>query len=105
MDICQKPTNKEAVFNAVHYHSVPVGRLQAGVYTKNKTAKKLADCSYSCCLNKSCNSVFYHNKTCYLIQCNASWVGSCDPQNTDDPKFADTIYVTVRDVGMKFYLF
>ncbi|KAJ8322025.1 hypothetical protein KUTeg_000496 [Tegillarca granosa] len=98
VDICQKPTNKEAVFNAVHYHSVPFGRLQAGVYTKNNTAKKLSDCSYSCCLNKSCNSVFYHNKTCYLIQCNASWVGSCDPHSTDDPKFADTIYVTVRNV-------
>lgn len=102
-DICLQGTSPEDLTSALHPAALPRGGFQAGNYTKDSKATKLSTCILSCCGQDSCDAVFfYHNPaddsdTCYLIQCNRTYPGSCDPIQKESAT-NKTYFVTVRDV-------
>ncbi|KAL8578420.1 hypothetical protein ACOMHN_014919 [Nucella lapillus] len=72
----------------VHDHSMPLGGKQAGTYQKSSSSSLLPkvpeltdwiDCLVMCCEVDTCDVVFFFNDTCYLINCNASFVNGCLP--------------------------
>ncbi|XP_063407043.1 dyslexia-associated protein KIAA0319-like protein isoform X6 [Mytilus trossulus] len=104
VDICRKDTSTEELTSALHQGALPVGRFQAGNFSKDTKATKLSTCILSCCNQDDCDAVFFfHNPkidsvTCYLIQCNKTYSGSCDP-GPKDASTNKTYFVNVRDVA------
>ncbi|XP_076083031.1 dyslexia-associated protein KIAA0319-like protein isoform X6 [Mytilus galloprovincialis] len=103
VDICRKDTSTEELTSALHQGALPVGQFQAGNFSKDTKATKLSTCILSCCNQDNCDAVFFfHNPkidsvTCYLIQCNKTYSGSCDP-GPKDAATNKTYFVNVRDV-------
>ena len=97
-NICLDLT-ENVVMKNLYSGFTPIGRVDAGTYTKIEVAKSLPDCLSSCCDQDSCNIAFYHNDVCYLISCNASHPDLCDPQKRDGKKFDNTYLITVRTPG------
>ncbi|VDI46465.1 Hypothetical predicted protein, partial [Mytilus galloprovincialis] len=103
VDICRKDTSTEELTSALHQGALPVGGFQAGNFSKDTKATKLSTCILSCCNQDNCDAVFFfHNPkidsvTCYLIQCNKTYSGSCDP-GPKDAATNKTYFVNVRDV-------
>ncbi|CAC5410664.1 Dyslexia-associated protein KIAA0319-like protein [Mytilus coruscus] len=103
VDICRKDTSTEELTSALHQGALPVGGFQAGNFSKDTKATKLSTCILSCCNQDNCDAVFFfHNPkidsvTCYLIQCNKTYPGSCDPGPKDNAT-NKTYFVNVRDV-------
>ena len=104
IDICHKGTSTDELTSALHPGSLPNGSFQAGIFTKNSKAIKLSTCILSCCEQDKCDAVFFYHdtkserNTCYLIQCNKTYTGSCDPVQKESSS-NKTYFVTVRDVG------
>lgn len=96
--------------SALHPGALPKGGFQAGNFSKDLKATKLSKCILSCCSQDTCDAVFFfHNPklesdTCYLIQCNRTYPGSCDP---GDPASTSnkTYFVNVRNVGEYLHTF
>ncbi|XP_052086040.1 dyslexia-associated protein KIAA0319-like protein isoform X6 [Mytilus californianus] len=103
VDICRKDTSTEELTSALHQGALPVGGFQAGNFSKDTKATKLSTCILSCCNQDNCDAVFFfHNPkidsvTCYLIQCNKTYPGSCDPGPKGNAT-NKTYFVNVRDV-------
>ncbi|XP_060065964.1 dyslexia-associated protein KIAA0319-like protein [Ylistrum balloti] len=97
-DICNKDLTSARLKTALHQKSVPRQLYNAGNFTRDSTAKDIVNCIISCCDQPTCDTVLFHNSTCYHIKCNVSWEGSCDPTTKSDDKFNTTIYVEVRSV-------
>ncbi|XP_021367738.1 dyslexia-associated protein KIAA0319-like protein isoform X2 [Mizuhopecten yessoensis] len=98
-DICDKELSSTRLKAALHYKSVPREVYNAGNYTRDSTATGIVNCILSCCDQLTCDTVLFHNNTCYHIKCNVSWEGACDPIIKSDEKFNNTIYVEVRSVA------
>ena len=107
IDICHKGTSTDELTSALHPGSLPNGSFQAGIFTKSPKAIKLSTCILSCCEQDKCDAVFFYHdtksdtkserNTCYLIQCNKTYTGSCDPVQKESSS-NKTYFVTVRDV-------
>ncbi|XP_033727341.1 dyslexia-associated protein KIAA0319-like protein isoform X2 [Pecten maximus] len=97
-EICDNELTPAQLKAALHYKSVPSQLYNAGNFTRDSTAKDIVGCIISCCDQLTCDTVLYHNNTCYHIKCNASWEGACDPITSSDDKFNSTVYVEVRSV-------
>lgn len=98
-DICSSTINESEARDAIHRGFKPRLGSNAGRYTKDINAAAVLDCVVSCCNEGSCDSVFFHQNTCYQLECNRSIPGACDPLKADDPKFNNTFYISVRTVG------
>ncbi|XP_078332823.1 dyslexia-associated protein KIAA0319-like protein isoform X1 [Crassostrea virginica] len=98
-EICQKEVKPETIETRIHKNSIPKGGVSAGRYTKDKDSTNQWLCIVSCCQDpNNCDSAFFHKNVCYLIKCNVTYSGACDPVTKTDAKYNDTVYVNVRDV-------
>lgn len=99
-EICQKEVKPVTIETRIHKNSIPKGGVSAGRYTKDKDSTNQWLCIVSCCQDpNNCDSAFFHKNVCYLIKCNVTYSGACDPVTKTDAKYNDTVYVNVRDVG------
>lgn len=96
--LCNNDLTPDQLKAALHYKSVPRQLYNAGNFTRDSAATDIVTCILSCCDQLTCDTVLYHNNTCYHIKCNVSWEGSCDPTTSSDEKFNSTVYVEVRSV-------
>lgn len=82
----------------LHSHATPKGNTDAGLYSVYKPAVTLESCLKACCDHVStCDTMFFHSGTCYLITCNGTAVNGCDPNFRKVPKFENTYLVNVRE--------
>ncbi|XP_013408789.1 dyslexia-associated protein KIAA0319-like protein isoform X2 [Lingula anatina] len=96
-NLCED-VNEEQLEKAMNFRSLPKGGASAGYYSKNTEAKDLKGCVLSCCRKPTCNVVFLHKKTCFLIECNATVPDACDPMTTDTPEFESSLMIQLRSV-------
>ncbi|KAK3087314.1 hypothetical protein FSP39_004539 [Pinctada imbricata] len=98
-DICSDDTKQEDLKSKLHHRSIPKGGTSAGNYLKDNKSKTISECILSCCDDATnCDTVFFHQNTCFLIKCNVTYQGSCDPVPRSEPKYNGTYLVNVRDV-------
>ncbi|XP_046548789.1 dyslexia-associated protein KIAA0319-like protein [Haliotis rubra] len=97
-DICSSNISEDDAKKAIHRGNKPKNGSNAGRYTKDINAVSVLDCVVSCCNEATCDSVFFHQNTCYQLECNRSIPGACDPFEANDPKFNNTYYINVRTV-------
>ncbi|ELT92487.1 hypothetical protein CAPTEDRAFT_186078 [Capitella teleta] len=96
LDLCSN-FEDEAADSFVHQSATPKGGAGAGVYTRDVAATSLTTCLVSCCESTSCQTLFFHKDTCYLIRCNST--DSCSPVARTEAKFKNSFLVIVRSVG------
>ncbi|XP_067665958.1 dyslexia-associated protein KIAA0319-like protein [Haliotis asinina] len=97
-DICSTNISEDEAKQAIHRGYKPKNGSNAGLYTKDINAYSVLDCVVSCCNEGTCDSVFFHQNTCYQLECNRSIPGACDPFKANDSKFNNTYYINVRTV-------
>ena len=97
MDLCVDYDNV-ALRASTFPSATPAGGVKAGKYTKDKVADSLPSCLATCCARTdSCDVVFFHDDTCFLIQCNSTAPELCEPESRDEEKFRFTYMIRVRD--------
>ncbi|XP_076437879.1 dyslexia-associated protein KIAA0319-like protein [Babylonia areolata] len=82
----------------IHLNSMPSAGKHAGSFTKVPELGSREDCVVMCCQLETCDVVFFFNGTCYLIRCNVSLPGGCDPVSR--PTLNATM-VTVREMAYR----
>ncbi|XP_023236915.1 dyslexia-associated protein KIAA0319-like protein isoform X2 [Centruroides sculpturatus] len=78
----------------IHKHVTPWGNTTAGHFTEVKEANTLTSCTMECCVEDTCNVVFFFNGTCFLIECNSKQ--DCQPLKRSGTKFSESYMVIVR---------
>ncbi|KAL5013233.1 hypothetical protein ScPMuIL_007503 [Solemya velum] len=94
-DICSS-SRAEEIADYVHVKAVPKGGVSAGHYIRDNEVKDLAGCILSCCAKSTCDTAFYYDNICYLIECNSTVPWACDPQPQTNKKYNNTYLITVR---------
>ncbi|KAK2183104.1 hypothetical protein NP493_323g02021 [Ridgeia piscesae] len=94
-DLCVDYSDAE-LQRGVNVGAVPLGGAEAAVYRAVKTVHTLHGCVVSCCSSPVCDTVFLHNRDCYLLQCNST--ASCQPHVTHDGKFNETYLLNVKPI-------
>jgi len=95
-DLCVDYSDAE-LQRGVNVGAVPLGGAEAAVYRAVKTVHTLHGCVVSCCSSPVCDTVFLHNRDCYLLQCNST--ASCQPHVTHDGKFNETYLLNVKPIS------
>lgn len=99
IDLCLDEVQDTDIMNVLKKGATPKGGVYAGVYNKDKNAGSLLDCFQSCCEHTNCNTMFYHQGSCFLITCNVTVSDACSAVPRTSDKFRDTYMINVRSVG------
>ncbi|CAH1773921.1 unnamed protein product [Owenia fusiformis] len=96
-DLCTDYDEKELTA-ALHMKVTPKGGMYAGKYSKVPDAHDLTQCVKSCCGSRTCNTVFLHDETCFLIACNTTNPEACSPMERTEDRFSGSFMVELRTI-------
>lgn len=78
----------------IYKHVTPWSKTDSGHFTEVEKAYTLTTCTTECCVEESCDVVFFFNGTCFLIKCNSKQ--DCQPLKRSGTKFDESYMVLVR---------
>lgn len=99
LDLCSQFSTDTVETNFRH-GVAPRGGVNAGNFYKSEEAKSFENCVESCCKSIVCNVAFYFNDDCLLISCNTTWPDGCEPEKQSGEQFHDSLWLTLRTLGL-----